>query len=60
LGTTLLQELCLALYNIVHHKGDTLAKVMESNPPSVILRRDLGMEQIATSVSFRPIVILGR
>ena len=30
-----------ALYNIVRHKGDTLAKVLESNPPNVSFRRSI-------------------
>ena len=29
------------LYNIVCHKGDTIATVMESFPPNVMFRRDL-------------------
>ena len=30
-----------ALYNIVRHKGDTIAKVMQSTPPNVTFRRNL-------------------
>ena len=29
------------MYNIVRHKGDTIASVMESSPPNVMFRRDL-------------------
>jgi hypothetical protein len=29
------------LYDIVHHKGDTIAHVFESNPPNVVFRRNL-------------------
>jgi hypothetical protein len=41
LGNTTLQIKYPALYNIVHHNGDTLANLMESNPPTLSLRRDL-------------------
>ena len=41
LGNTALREQYPALYNIVRHKGDTLAKVMETSPPSMTFRRDL-------------------
>jgi hypothetical protein len=40
-GTTTLQEQYLALYVIVRHKGDTIAHVLESNPPNVTFRRNL-------------------
>jgi hypothetical protein len=40
-GNTSLREQYPALYNIMHHKGDTLAKVMECNTPNVTFRRDL-------------------
>jgi hypothetical protein len=29
------------MYSIVRHKGDTIAKVMETSPPTVAFRRDL-------------------
>jgi hypothetical protein len=35
------REQYLALYNIMHHKGDTLTKVLETSPPSIMFRRDL-------------------
>jgi hypothetical protein len=41
LGTTTLQEQYPTLYNIVRHKGDTLCKVMETTPPSMMFRREL-------------------
>jgi hypothetical protein len=41
LGNATLREQYPALYNIVRHKGDTLAKVMNSSPPVVSFRRDL-------------------
>ena len=41
LGHTTLREQYPALYNIVRHKGDTLASVMEYFPPNVMFRRDL-------------------
>jgi hypothetical protein len=41
LDNTTLREQYLALYSIVRHKGDTIAKVMEESPPSVMFRRDL-------------------
>jgi hypothetical protein len=41
LGTTTLRDQYPALYNIIHHKGDTIAKVMASSPPDVTFRRDL-------------------
>jgi hypothetical protein len=41
LGTTTLREQYPALYSIVCHKADTIAKVMEISPPNVTFRRDL-------------------
>ena len=41
LGSATLREQYPALYNIVRHKGDTIAKVLESFPPNVTFRRDL-------------------
>jgi hypothetical protein len=37
LGNAILREQYPALYSIVHHKGDTIAKVMETSPPNVLL-----------------------
>jgi hypothetical protein len=37
-----------ALYNIVCHKGDTIAKVMETSPPSVSFRRDLSGQSLVS------------
>jgi hypothetical protein len=41
LGTTTLREQYPILYAIVRHKGDTVAHVLESNPPNVTFRRNL-------------------
>ena len=41
LGNATLREQYPSLYNIVRHKGDTIATVMESFPPNVTFRRDL-------------------
>jgi hypothetical protein len=41
LGNASLCEQYSALYSIVHHKGDTIVKVMETSPPVVTFRRDL-------------------
>ena len=41
LGNATLREQYSAVYNIVRHKGDTLAKVMETFPPNVSFRRSL-------------------
>jgi hypothetical protein len=41
LGTTSLREQYPALYNIVRHKGDTIAKILETSPPNMSFRRDL-------------------
>ena len=41
LGHTTLRDLYPALYNIVRHKGDTIATVMQCSPPNVTFRRDL-------------------
>jgi hypothetical protein len=45
-GNTSLQEQYPALYSIVRHKGDTIAKVMENSPPSVAFRRDLSGQRL--------------
>jgi hypothetical protein len=41
LGNATLREQYPTLYSIVHHKGDTVAKVLKNFPPSVTFRRDL-------------------
>jgi hypothetical protein len=41
LGNTTLQEHYLALYSIVCHKSDSIAKVMETSPLNVMFKRDL-------------------
>ena len=41
LGQSTLREQYPALYNIVRHKGDTIAKVMGTSPPNVSFRRSL-------------------
>jgi hypothetical protein len=41
LVTTTLREQYPALYDIVCHKGDTIAHVLEANPPNVLFRRNL-------------------
>jgi hypothetical protein len=41
LGATTLREKYPTLYVIVRHKGDTIAHVMESNPPNMMFRRSL-------------------
>jgi hypothetical protein len=44
-----LREQYPALYNIVHHKGDTIAKVMATSPPDETFRRDLLGPRLAAS-----------
>jgi hypothetical protein len=41
LGNATLREKYLALYNVVHYKGDTLAKVLETSPSNVSFGRSL-------------------
>jgi hypothetical protein len=41
LGATSLREQYPILYAIVRHKGDTIAHVLEYNPPNVTFRRNL-------------------
>ena len=41
LGNASLRDEYQALCNIVHHKGDTISKVLESFPSNVALIRDL-------------------
>jgi hypothetical protein len=41
LGNASLLEQYHAVYNIVRYKSDTIAKVMATSPPDVMLRRDL-------------------
>jgi hypothetical protein len=41
LGNTTLREQYPALYNIVGHKNETIAMVLETSPPNVSYRRDL-------------------
>jgi hypothetical protein len=46
LGATSLHEQYLALYSIVCHKGNTIAKVLETSPPNVSFRRDLSGQRL--------------
>jgi hypothetical protein len=46
LGNATLQEQYPALYSIVRHEGDTIAKVMGNSPPSVTFRRDLSGQRL--------------
>jgi hypothetical protein len=48
LGTTSLQEQYPALYNIVRHKGDTIAKILETSPPNVSFRIDLSGQRLVS------------
>ena len=48
LGNTTLREQFPALYSIVRHKNDTLAKVMETFPPNMTFRRDLVGPRLAS------------
>jgi hypothetical protein len=41
LDNTTLREQCPAVYSIVRHKGDTLAKVMGFSPLNVTIKRNL-------------------
>ena len=41
LGNTTLREQYPSLYNIVRHKSDTIAAVMQSSPPNMTFRRSL-------------------
>jgi hypothetical protein len=45
---TTLREEYLELYNIVSHKGNTIAKVMETSPPNVTFRRDLSRQRLVS------------
>jgi hypothetical protein len=38
LGNATLREQYSALYNIIHHKGDTLAKMLDSSPSNVAFK----------------------
>jgi hypothetical protein len=46
LGTTTLRDQYPALYSIIRHKGDTIAKVLASSPPDVMFRRDLSGQRL--------------
>jgi hypothetical protein len=46
LGATSLREQYPALYSILHHKGDTTTKVLETSPPNVSFRRDLSGQRL--------------
>jgi hypothetical protein len=48
LGATTLREQYPVLYNIVRHKGDTIAKVLETSPPNVAFRRDLSGQRLVS------------
>jgi hypothetical protein len=46
LGNATLREQYPALYNIIRHKGDTIAKVLESYPPNMSFRRDFSGQRL--------------
>jgi hypothetical protein len=46
LGNATLREQYPELYSIVCHKGDTIAKVLETSPSSVAFRRDLSGQRL--------------
>jgi hypothetical protein len=48
LGAISLWEQYPALYNVVWHKGDTIAKVLESSPPNMSFRRDLNGQRLVS------------
>jgi hypothetical protein len=48
LDNTTLRDRYPALYNIVRHKGDTIATVMQCSPPNVTFRRDLFGPRLAS------------
>jgi hypothetical protein len=41
LGNAMLPEQYSSLYNIVRHKSDMLAKVLETSPPNMSCKRDV-------------------
>jgi hypothetical protein len=47
-GDATLRDQYLALYNIIRHKSDTVAKVLESYPPNVMLGMDLNGPKLAS------------
>jgi hypothetical protein len=49
LGSATLPEQYLTLYNIVHRKHVTFAKVMETSPSNVTFRRDLSRQRLVAS-----------
>jgi hypothetical protein len=46
LGNTTLREQYPGLYNIVHHKNNTITKVMKTSPPNLMFRRDLSGQRL--------------
>jgi hypothetical protein len=48
LGNATLREQYQVLDSIVRHKGDTIAKVMETSPPNVAFRRDLSGQRLVS------------
>ena len=47
LGNTTLREQYPSLYNIVRHKSDTLATILQSSPPNMTFRRTLEGPRLA-------------
>jgi hypothetical protein len=46
LGAMSFREQYSVLYSIVRHKGDTIAKVLETSPPNVSFTRDLSGQRL--------------
>jgi hypothetical protein len=49
LGNATLREQCHALYNIVRHKSDTRAMLMQNSPSEMTFRHDLVGSRLASS-----------
>jgi hypothetical protein len=48
LGNTTIREQYPILYNIMGHKGDTIAKVVKVSPPDVTFRRNLSGQRLVS------------
>jgi hypothetical protein len=52
LGNATLREQYPALYSIVRHRGDTIAKVIDNSPPLAKFRRDLSGQRLVVGMPY--------
>jgi hypothetical protein len=58
MGQATFREQYPTLYNIIRHKNNTIAKVLESSPPNMTFRRDLVGPKLALRNALLQVLLL--